>query len=139
MLAESDSGNHELTSEANADQREEKAAWRPPSVSEGGADGSGRMARPKASVQSLRQLCTNRLQKTSVPRGSFFILCESCFLSFLRFLSHLVFFPCHRAEPFPQSWSKFTYEEYDGLLYAALQGEKSKSFCAEISPESKPA
>ena len=47
-------------------------------------------------------------------------------LVFSAILVSSCFFSCHRAEPFPQSWSKFTYEEYDGLLYAALQGEKVK-------------
>lgn len=78
----------EPTSEANADQREEKAARMPPSVSVGGAGGSDRKARleasvqvrssPTKSVQSLRQLRTDRLQKSfCFYTEAFFMLMES--------------------------------------------------------------
>ena len=33
-------------------------------------------------------------------------------------------FSCHRAEPLPESWDKFTFPEYQGFVYSAQMNEK---------------
>ena len=44
-------------------------------------------------------------------------------VSFL-FLVMFFVFSCHRAEPLPESWDKFTFPEYQGFVYSAQMNEK---------------
>ncbi len=48
---------------------------------------------------------------------------KKIFVVFICFLSFLVI-SCHRAEPELDSWSVFTYEEYQGRLYASQFKDK---------------
>ena len=42
---------------------------------------------------------------------------------FVCFLSFLVL-SCHRAEPLPENWDKFSFTEYQGFVYSSQMNEK---------------